>query len=232
MKPGRTRVIAVHTALLALPLVSSACGVILGDDFELAKEPCSPLQAGVCGASKKCSVIDTTTGATGCVEAGPRPAWASCLGDANCVEGTYCSGDWVCEPVCATGDTCPNGGWCVAALDANWAVIPGLNVCTANCQPITGAPCDQSYGSVTCGLWGADQPEFTCYAAGGYGEGTPCDGNQINCGSGLQCPGDAPFVCRRWCTPIGQQSNCPLNQLCSPLSNHPTEDGVEYGLCY
>jgi hypothetical protein len=217
---------------LLLALQVPACVLALGD-FQLEPAPegsCSPLAFGACGAGKKCSVIDPATGATGCMGAGPRPAWASCLGDQNCVEGTYCTVDGVCNPICSSAGDCTNGGWCVDAYAPDWVQVPGLTVCLADCQPLTGAPCDAAFGPVTCALW-AQEDEFTCYGSAGSSEGAACDPQVTECGAGLVCVDIEPRVCRRWCTPVGQAANCVGGQTCWGYGPPVVHDGTEYGYC-
>jgi hypothetical protein len=229
----RTTARTARMALL-LPLGCSACGLILGDDFELSSSAklCAPLPLGSCGQGKKCSVVDLETGATACIGAGPRPAWASCVDDLNCVEGTYCSGDGVCNPICAAPEDCTNGGWCVDAYGPNWVPAPGLSICLSDCQPLTAAPCEAAFGPIACVTWGIEN-EFSCYSSAGYSEGATCSLDVVQCGPGLVCITESPPHCRRWCTPVNQQGNCANGQICTPFAPPPVlHDGTEFGYCH
>ena len=171
-------------------------------------QPCVLTSVGTCGIDMKCSIVNASTGETGCVDAGARPAFAVCLEDSECEEGTFCDGfTSVCKPFCTSATTC-GLGLCIDAT-SEAGPIPGASVCTANCDPQTVEPC--ALGGVTC-YYDGPIHQFDCIASVGKSEGEACE--FINdCDGGLLC---FKNVCDPWCAPI--------NESCGP--------GLFGGFCY
>ncbi|MBI4954250.1 MAG: hypothetical protein HY908_19655 [Myxococcales bacterium] len=188
--------------------------------------PCEVGVLGSCGAGRKCSVVDFVSGQPECVLAGPRPAHSRCDADTNCAEGTFCDPpSSVCLDVCATGADCANGGQCVPPTDALGNAILGIRVCLSNCNLVTGAPCDQSYGPVTCIPPGGGATT-SCWQSAGAGAGEGCLLVQ-DCAAGTVCTNDS--LCHAWCTPPGVQATCAVGSLCTDVS--VVVEGVDYGVC-
>jgi hypothetical protein len=147
------------------------------------------------------------------------------MADQACAAGAYCSASTsVCVPLCTSKAECA-GGFCVAALDASGtSPIPGLDVCTADCDPLTAAPCGPQ---VTC-YYDAKHGGLDCIASKGSLEGAVC--SFVNdCAPALACIGG---TCRRWCTPVGDMFTCSGGGVCSAFSNLTvTHAGQTYGYC-
>ena len=190
---------------------------------------CGP-QHEICLPAEKCSVVDTSTGAHGCVEAGPRPAWAKCLDDLECADGLWCDtgGTGVCKPVCASGNNCALGAQCVPALAGGGSPIAGLKVCTAHCEPLSAAPCVQTFGGTNCLLISGG--EFDCASTTVAGaEGALCT-TARQCAPSLLCVDDGGgFACHPWCEPVN--ALCGGLGWCSQLTPVVTYEGTEYGAC-
>jgi hypothetical protein len=185
----------------------------------------APGHACGCAATEKCSVVDAKTGKAGCVPAGTTPIFAPCGADPECAAGAYCSASsGVCLLLCTSKAGCA-GGSCVEALDESGSSpIPGLDVCTANCDPITAAPCGPL---VTCS-YSTVHGELDCVASKGVLEGGNCSFAN-DCAPGLVCVGNA---CRRWCTPVGDTLTCSAGSLCAGFSNlNVMHAGQTYGYC-
>lgn len=181
-------------------------------------QPCVLTSVGTCGSGKKCSIVNTATGDTGCVDAGFRPAFAVCLEDTECAEGTFCDGyTSVCKPFCDSDLTC-GAGFCVSAT-SDTDIIEDAFVCTAHCNPLTVAPC--ALTGVTC-FWDGELQEFDCAASLGKSVGDECEFAN-HCAGGLLCFKEA---CDEWCTI--ENSQCPFLEYCAEL---PYEYDVKVGVC-
>lgn len=110
-----------------------------------------------CEEDEQCTVVDLALGVDGglgCVRFGPQTPYSRCSAQVDCGVGLFCDRSTaVCKPTCdAGGAPCESGGACVEALSSTGEVIPGLQVCVADCNP---APAPMS----PCG----DGDETTCY---------------------------------------------------------------------
>jgi hypothetical protein len=184
-----------------------------------------------CGQTGRCTVVDPTTGRLSCVPVSSMPLlpYDACpQGDGDCPAGTWCDGRTsVCMPFCTPGSTCSGGGSCVAAITGA-AVVPGDYVCTANCEPISAAPCGKG---ATC----AYDPEvlgFDCFESGNAGLNDDC-AQSDDCGKGLTCgteQGATQGNCLEWCAPADALS-CPGSNFCNGFTD-PVEYGdTQYGYC-
>src|SRR5262249_17969088 len=115
------------------------------------------------------------------------------------------------------------------------ATIPGLQICTANCDPITTSPCGSG---VTCIFDSStDIQGFDCIVSGLKKEGEVCAKSK-DCDKGLVCVVGSPSnTCQRWCTPVnttfpGKSNNCTAARPnCVAFTAHFKHNGVEYGVC-
>jgi hypothetical protein len=189
--------------------------------------PCVLGEIGACGAGSKCSVIDTGSGAVGCVTAGSRPAWTGCFSDADCIEGTWCDGfTQVCHPVCNGSDDCSGlEAECVPAKVGD-DVIPGLMMCTADCHPVDGQPCSDQHGATSC-YYSIEDSYWDCIRTQGFQTGTACS-TYTECARGLVCV-DVEG-CLPWC--MNLNSICGGIYWCSAVNPVVTYHGSNMGICY
>jgi hypothetical protein len=199
---------------------TSAAGGSGGSGGNGGAGPCVLGTEQECMGGSKCSIVDGQTGEAGCIPAGARPAFASCAVDSQCVVGTFCQGG-ICRPVCSGSLTCTGFQSC------NASTVPGLELCTADCEPMGGLPCNQAHGDTTCIRTNGG---FDCAQSGGGAVGSTCFGDSA-CGVGLYCSGQGlQGGCFRWCSPIGQ--GCVGGDLCVSHSTAAVGgDGTEYGAC-
>jgi hypothetical protein len=199
---------------------------------------CVPGEPG-CGDGDKCGVVDPATGETACVPAGDHPPWSRCQLDADCVDGSWCDPVMgVCRPYCGPTPACAGGGDCVHPLDAKRDPLPGVELCTANCHPQSGSPCDDAHGITTCIMLGHSLlGKWDCVASAGTAEGMPC-ASSVECARGLGCFTDLGVgkSCASWCTPVSPDPFEPFSckqgkGLCSATSPKAVHDGKEYGGC-
>lgn len=231
----------------AVAVVMTACNAVAGlDDLDFSAS------AGVGGAAggndtpgsggdahqgcpcpddQKCSFLDEA-GTRGCVARGDRPAWAACRADTECSAGTWCDPvTSVCRPICDDASSCPeDGGECLPGTHADGVEIPGLQLCTSNCDPLSALPCDPSHGPTTC-FFDNDQRHWNCSATPGVPAGSPCS-ELSDCGVGSACVtfGAAGSRCVPWCENIGD--DCVFGfGTCTAVTPAALHNGVEYGVC-
>jgi hypothetical protein len=204
-----------------------------GSTGSAGSSACSIFSPNDCGAGKKCSIADESTGLTACVKAGNRTAWTKCGGDGDCAAALFCDHlTGVCKPVCMAAGDCPEPSGkaqCVDALTDGLKKIPGLKICTAHCHPETAAPCDDAFGPVTC-YYDIPYVEFDCAQTPNLGNGASCKGIPLAaCADGLGCVND---TCRKWCSPpTPLSSDCPWAGTCGALNPKVQYEGAEYGVC-
>ncbi|MBW2528412.1 MAG: hypothetical protein JRI23_29825 [Deltaproteobacteria bacterium] len=183
-----------------------------------------PEGADSCPESQKCTVVNESTGQTQCVPAGAVPSWARCATDADCQSRLWCDhGSGVCKPICQSEGQCPAGASCVQANAPGGGAIPGLQICTAYCDPLNPLSCNQSNGTTNC-LYG--NLGFDCFASGTSGLLAGCSGF-LSCGPPNTCH---LGLCRPWCDTLLGSCTFPL-LTCYGYSPPIFYDGVEVGYC-
>jgi len=169
-----------------------------------AEPTCLPPAQG-CGTDEKCTLVDEAAGVPaglGCVEAGPRSAFAPCDADAVCGAGLWCDYTTaVCKPLCNVAGLSCGAEACAVGRDSAGLPLAGLGVCLANCQPLASndKPCSDD-AAVTC-FYRADELAFDC----GQGAELPWPSSctsHLDCGYGLGC---IQNQCRDWCPTIGSE---------------------------
>lgn len=216
----------------------SACTIVHGG----GKGTCEYLpgkECGCSGAGQKCSVPDSkqASGASACVPVStpPRSTWDACDTDSNCGPGVWCDHALhICKPICVTTDQCPANARCVPVLaNDTTTAIPGLDVCTAHCDPTSAMPC----GANTTCYYDATINEFDCLESGTAVAGASC--NFANdCVKGLVCLGsNGTATCERWCGPADGNVSAACSAadsskpFCVKFGMMPTYNGVVYGVC-
>lgn len=186
-----------------------------------------------CGPSGRCTIVDTGTGALGCVplSSSPLPRFQACPSDQSCPAGTWCNlATSVCSPFCTTTSEC-GAGLCVAAVDANGDPIPDIGVCTAHCDPMTVSPCGSGATCVDSATG-----DFDCAASSFVSEGSDCE-YANDCDPGMVCVGatSTDQKCRYWCEPGGEPSSTCTEGICEGVTdsngNPITYNGETYGYC-
>jgi hypothetical protein len=186
-----------------------------------------------CPAGQMCSVQDTT-GKALCVVAGTTPPFGACTTDSNCSIGTACV-DGTCTPYCDTNTDCDNGV-CVG-VQSGTTPIPGMNVCTLNCDP--------QNPNMAAGSFGACGAATSCVPGPAPGGNTYCEsptkasGTQDKacndykgCAPGFTCQ-DAGLglYCSKYCK-VGVTGQCPSGTSCYAFSPKLYAGTTQYGYCY
>jgi hypothetical protein len=181
-----------------------------------------------CASGQTCTVVNSASGAVGCVTAGSGGLGAACLSSGNCEAGLTCAGG-VCRPYCASpGSDCPGTelGECIQAVDRDGGATPNLRICLVNCDLAT--PSGRCGSGMRCTYFETDSVD--CRVEGDGTQGDSCAG-ESDCASGYGCsPGLLRAVCERYCQ-VGGTSNCPSGTTCTPLLTPRRVGGVHFGTC-
>jgi hypothetical protein len=203
-----------------------------------AAPECTPIGSpGGCLEGNKCTVVDPTLGTPGCVPAGSTPDFQACAANAECGAYSWCDDPTgVCRPVCPDATTCTNvfglgaGTTCAATEQGGQAVMGGLKVCTAHCNPNDSTPCRSVDTAVTCS-WRSTPGDWDCMVSGGVGHGDGCT-NGWDCSPQLACAPNG--TCQPWCDAPG----CCCTQCivvcggCEAFGVAPVYNGQSLGACY
>lgn len=187
-----------------------------------------------CAAGMSCDVPPASyaDGRAACVTAGSRGRHQRCTTVGECAAGLTCYYD-VCMPLCAANSDCAGAGTplCSDRQYESGGVakpVPGLRVCTAQCDPLN--PAKVCGASTTCLFH--SKSVTTCAAAGLSTTATSCASNRFACAPGYVCVSGGD--CKRWCR-IGLAGDCPGGKACTklpvPAGSEPTIGTIEYGVC-
>lgn len=196
---------------------------------------CTLFTTGQCGPGRKCSIVDPVTGESGCIDAGGHPPWSRCEQDTDCGEGYYCpDGGGTCHLICGQKSDCGDPARDCAVAMHEGSPIPNFGLCTANCHPTTGSPCNNSRGAVNCvpTSVGNTSGLLDCAASDGKTFDQMCDTSR-ECALGLVCL-VSTNACTFWCAPPDNTVNniCPTGApSCKPTTPDVTHETITYGVC-
>jgi hypothetical protein len=106
--------------------------------------------------------------------------------------------------------------------------IPGLTMCTPDCNPKTASPCSDVGGQTTC-YYNPVDSYWDCIQTVGIVEFNTCDTLATGqCDDGLVCEAGSE-QCLRWCQPVNTQADCFI--VCAPTNPSVNWDGTQYGIC-
>ena len=187
-----------------------------------------------CLAKQKCAITDEAVGTMTCITAGPVPNGSKCNVNQDCGVSSFCDHKHkVCRAICDGVGDCPANAQCIPAKQAvdGTTNIPGLNLCTAHCNPSDPLSCGPN---ITC-FYDFKTVEFDCASGPNTSENSVCV-LATDCAKGLVCAGGmAGFTCAQWCTPINtmiKNLSCPgLRPYCDPVTVNVNYDGKDYGIC-
>lgn len=191
-------------------------------------------KVGVCGSGQKCTVVQSQPFEVGCALAGNKEAWFSCIADNDCADGTWCDAfTETCKPFCVNSAECQFSiqGECIPATTKQGSEIKqfsNVRVCLPNCNPKTADICGGD--NTTCLFFPGYG--FDCVRSGMKKVGIEC--NAFNdCEPGTLCAGPMgqQTFCVKWCSPVGNSSDCSSNQDCGALTPTAIYNSVEHGVC-
>ncbi|MFO0618433.1 MAG: hypothetical protein U0414_37915 [Polyangiaceae bacterium] len=206
-----------------------------GVDPNCPEQPCkltSP-QCG-CTADRQCS-LDANNDRT-CILEGSAPVGASCGTGNQCVPGSMCLGPAVgalsCLEFCDMDNDCTGpGGICYFTLDdGSGGAVPGVKLCTQNCDPTNNSGCAAGLGCQAVRDTMTMQTFTFCPKAGTGGDGASCATNGFaDCKPGFGCfTSNGSDVCLQWCKVGG---SCPNALTCYSLLDPLIIGSTEYGVC-
>ena len=202
------------------------------------EDPCK-LVVPQCGCGDQQCTVDGA-GERACVTAGDVGQSQACSDTALCEPGTLCIefevGFANCAKFCDTDAQCEApGGICFFKLDdGSGGDVPGVTMCSENCELATSQGCGVAGTSCQLGLTTADQPFTVCRPSGALVYQEIC-AETSDCAPDFVClPTSIPDErCFQWCKIGG--SACPTGQTCTaqeisagvPLTLGTTT----YGIC-
>lgn len=199
-----------------------------------AESPCKLVQPQCgCAAGQACNIDGSPQGTRICVTAGSTPIGNACTMNDECVPGSLCvkTGDTIstCMKYCSTDSNCTSpGGLCLITLnDGSSGQIPGVTLCTENCDPSTNVGCPVA--GTSCQL--AQEPMgqmrllTRCGAAGFGTQGAACT-DDGDCAATFGCFNAGTTQCLKYCKVGG--AACPGGLTCSSLG---MIGNTTYGAC-
>jgi hypothetical protein len=223
------------TTTSAATTTSTSSGMMCTED------PCKLVlpQCG-CGAGEACTVDGT--GTRSCVPEGGA-AWGGECGAEDCQAGSLCilkkdvPAVSTCAKFCADDSDCQApGGLCVFTLnDGSGGTVPGVILCSDNCDPITNTGCPVAGTSCYLGQEQAGQQRFFtyCYGAGSGTQLASCP-NGDECATTYGCFNTGSSdQCLKWCNV--NQPSCPGATSCQMLTDANGASivigNITYGAC-
>jgi hypothetical protein len=142
-----------------------------------------------------------------------------------------------CSKFCDSDADCTApGGLCIIGLnDANMNPIPGVTLCTENCDPTTNLGCPVGGTSCQVAQENGGQMRFLthCTASGASQQGATC-ASSADCAPKFNCyqTSDAPVVkqCLKNCK-ASAPNGCPAGTACLFFTTPEVIGNEEYGAC-
>lgn len=165
-----------------------------------------------------------------------------CDANTKCAPGGLClkTGASVstCMAYCASDADCqaPGGLCAIQLVDASGNPIPGLTVCSENCDPVkmTGCPVAGTGCQIYREQAGSMAFYTSCTGAGSKSQGAACTG-AADCATGYGCftiDAQGTKQCLRWCDVAAP--SCPAGTSCASLKNNGADlqiGNTKYGAC-
>ena len=203
-----------------------------------AEDPCK-LTVPQCGcpAGEQCSINGSTRA---CVPSGNTPNGQPCA-SAECSPGLLCASTGpnvtsTCTKFCdGDADCVAPGGLCIIGLnDANQNPLPGVTLCTENCDPTTNIGCPAAGTSCVVGQEQGGQMRFftRCLGSGAGHQGATCVSN-VDCAPKFGCfttTNPAAVKCLKNCK-VSAPNGCPAGTKCTFFQPAELVGAEEYGAC-
>jgi hypothetical protein len=182
--------------------------------------------------------------AVGCVPEGNVAVGQQCgLAGADCAPGAVCvqtaKAASTCVKFCDSDADCQApGGLCIFTLnDGMGGSIPGVTLCTENCNPAKNIGCPVAGTQCQLLIENGGQMRFLthCGNAGAGTQGSGCTSSD-DCAPTFGCFNTDPAdpnanACFKWCMVAGVQ-NCPAGTACNGLQTPIMVGNDEYGVCF
>jgi len=211
-------------------------------DAEPACSPCELVPQCGCADGEACDLggANPAQGSTECRPVlVPGTTTSTCTDSTSCAAGHVCLGvtaEASCKRYCTGDEHCDGGGGvCVIEVTSGGTPIPGVKVCSPDCDPFTSSGCPSGWA---CGAYSdvQEQRNFTwCRVPGQGGNNSICS-DDGQCAAGFVCLNVASTRrCKKYCDRGDSNPGCSLFQQCVAVidaSGDPLEvAGVQYGVC-
>ena len=215
---------------------SSGSAMII-DANNCATQPCDILTRCGCGSGDACDLNDALNG-TICRQATSTGENTVCNDATDCAPDYSCfdaGNSAYCQQYCGSDADCgsPRGKCAYTVLDGANNLIPGLGLCSSNCDPLAqgSSACPPTWACDIDTIGSAAVNVTTCRPGGAATQGQACP-NALECAAGLTCVDfqDGSTACQPLCAP-GTNPTCPTNTTCTAFTPAVTVAGVQYGFC-
>ncbi len=196
------------------------------------ENPCK-LVAPQCGCAGGEMCMTDGMGGRVCITAGTTAIGQTCVNSNDCAPGSMCvktaTNVAMCMEFCATDATCTApGGLCATKLnDGSSGQVPGVTLCSENCDPLMNTGCSVS-GSA-CHIFkesaGLMRHYTNCSGSGTGMQGAACT-NDEQCAPTFSCINAGTKKCLKYCKVGGVA--CPGGLTCASIG---VIGGTEYGAC-
>ena len=189
-----------------------------------------------CAVSQQCTVNGSgiACGAKGNTGVGQVCAGPDCSPGLLCVNTTPTTS--TCAKFCDSDADCTApGGLCIIGLnDANNNVIPGVTLCTENCDPTTNLGCPVAGTSCEVVQENGGQMRYVtqCVASGAGLQGDTCV-TSADCAPKFNCfntTNPTAVKCLKNCK-ASAPNGCPAGKTCKLFATPEVIGGEEYGAC-
>jgi cysteine-rich repeat protein len=200
------------------------------DGWECVDPTCDPVPQCGCPAGQKCTLLG---GDRSCTPAGLMNEGRACTSEVECAAGLMCIGAVssdvsACYRFCNADTDCMGAGSrCVVSVGSGGGEVPGVSLCSINCDPITGAGCPSG---TACKPWLVEGSYITdCSGEVGSGRtGRECT-SDADCAVGFFCISPAFPNCLQYCAYPG--GYCEGGYACTRFEPNVRIGSVEIGYC-
>lgn len=213
---------------------------------DMASSTCTPPVSGgscdttpQCGCSggQNCSVVNNTTGVTGCVATGSTVTWGNCTGSGagQCGVGTTCV-DGVCATYCDSVADCPGAYRNCTQVSASGTPVPGFFTCSLTCDPVAPTTDNATFDACGPNVFCYPSSTGTSFCAGPTTptgtQGADCSAADSDCAAGYICLQDSAvsYSCYKYCH-VGSNVNCTGGRTCQAFTTAQFAANVGIGYC-
>lgn len=203
--------VAIDAAPACTLVSQTGCTVGLACDLDQAK---------LATAGTYCRAINT---------AGTEPS--TCTGPTRCAAGLMCI-NGTCRRFCnADTDCTAPGGKCEIEISYGPGTVPGVKLCTKNCNPMTASGCPALQGCHVSAYANGTKVLTDCDGAGTSGQDAVCTDATI-CQAGYECVGpQGGATCLKYCRYDPAGGDCGAGQSCYSFQYALVVGPQEYGVC-
>ena len=190
-----------------------------------------------CSGGLNCSVVNNTTGVTGCVATGSTGPWSNCTGNGagQCGIGYTCV-DGVCALYCNTVADCPGAYHACGQVTSAGTPIPGFLSCSQLCDPVTPTLDNATFDPCGPNVFCYPSTDGISFCAGPTTptgtQGADCTTSDTNCAAGYICLQDSAvsYSCYKYCH-TGSNADCTGGRICYAFATAEYAANKQIGYC-